>query len=307
MEERQTQIREAAGLEEAKLNVEFIDFLRRWSTPAMGLIALVALGFVVSARIDKSRAASVDRAFDEFAAATSQANVNPETLKTLASENAGIRGIPLMAEMEAADIYLDAGRTGVKVGAKRDQSGAVAADEIMTEEQRVAALADAEKLYQKILDKTGTDKKKAIHALGAAYGLAAVAECRGNMDAAKASYERAATIAENAGFKPQAAVAKKRIENLPKLSEAPKLLSSADLPKPPEVPKANAPDLGNAPLFKPSPDAVPNAPAPTEGATGSTGATGTSPAPDTTPAPAPKPTEPAPATPPAEPKPADPK
>src|SRR5262245_21418617 len=110
MEERQTQIREAAGLEESKLNVEFIDWLRRWSTPAMGLVVLVALGFVVSNRIEKSRAAAVDKAFEEFAAAADQANPSPETLKTLATENSGIRGVPLMAEMRAADIYLDSAR-----------------------------------------------------------------------------------------------------------------------------------------------------------------------------------------------------
>jgi len=48
----------------------------------------------------------------------------------------------------------------------------------MTDEQRAATLGDAEKLYQKILDATGSDPKKAVHALSAAYGLAAVAECR---------------------------------------------------------------------------------------------------------------------------------
>ena len=44
MEERQTQIREGAGLEESKLNVEFIDWLQRWSTPILLLVAGAALG-----------------------------------------------------------------------------------------------------------------------------------------------------------------------------------------------------------------------------------------------------------------------
>lgn len=314
MDDRQTQIREGAGLEESKLNVEFIDWLRRWSTPIMGLVAVVALGFVVANRLEKRHNAAIDRAFQELADASDQASPSPVTLTTVAEENAGIRGVPLLAQMRAADVYLHSARSGVKVGAKVQPDGKVDAEEVLNDEQRNANLAEAEKLYQKIYDATATDKKKSIHALGAAFGLAAVAESRGNIEAAKKAYEQAAKIADYSGLTGQAAVAKKRIEALPLLGEAPKLLSASDLPKPPELPKPEAPagvytptvvpEAGtpgaNPPATTPAPPTTPpgtEAPKPAP--------TGQTPAPATTP-PATTPATP-PATPPADPKPAEPK
>ena len=46
MDERQTQIREAAGLDESRLNTEFVEFLRKWGPIALGVLAVAALAFV---------------------------------------------------------------------------------------------------------------------------------------------------------------------------------------------------------------------------------------------------------------------
>ncbi len=316
MDDRQTQIREGAGLEESKLNVEFIDWLRRWSTPIMGLVAVVALGFVVANKLEKRHNAAIDRAFQELADASDQASPSPVTLTTVAEENAGIRGVPLLAQMRAADVYLHSARSGVKVGAKVQPDGKVDAEEVLTDEQRSANLVEAEKLYQKIYDATATDRNKAIHALGAAFGLAAVAESRGNIDAAKKAYEQAAKIADYSGLTGQAAVAKKRIEALPQLGEAPKLLSASELPKPPELPKPEAPAGVYTPTVIPeagTPGTLPaTTPPGTNPPTTPPGTEAPKPAPtgQTPTTPAPAATSPAttpPATPPADPKPAEPK
>jgi hypothetical protein len=42
MDERQTQIRERAGLEEARYNQDFIEFLRRFGTPILMVAAVIA-------------------------------------------------------------------------------------------------------------------------------------------------------------------------------------------------------------------------------------------------------------------------
>lgn len=318
MDDRQAQIREGAGLEESKLNVEFIAWLQRWSTPIMGVIALVALGFVVANRLEKRHDAAIDRAFEELATASETANPNPGTLVEVAEQNSGIRAVPLLAQIRAADVYLQSARTGVKVGARLKDGGAVDAEEVLTDEQRTANLAEAEKLYQKVYDATASDRKKAVHALSAAYGLAAVAECRGNVEAAKHAYERAAKAAEYSGLSGQAAVAKKRIENLSKLGDAPRLFSAAELPKPPEPPKPPAPAAPGTPevapgVYTPTPDPAPTgATNPPPGATGSTGAPPAaeppaSTAPSTTPPAATPPATTPPAnTPPADPKPGEP-
>ncbi len=310
MDDRQAQIREGAGLEESKLNVEFIAWLQRWSTPIMGVIALVALGFVVANRLEKRHDAAIDRAFQELADASDQPSPSPVTLATVAEENAGIRGVPLLAQLRAADVYLHSARAGVKVGARLKPDGSVDAEEVLSEEQRNANFAEAEKLYQKIYDATANDKKKAIHALSAAYGLAAVAESRGNKEAAKLAYEHAAKVAEYSGLSGQAVVAKKRIDNLATLGDAPKLYSAAELPKPPEPPKPPAPAAPGATgtpevapgVYTPTPDPAPTgATNPPPAATGSTGAPPASTPPAATP-----PAATPPATPPADPKPGEP-
>ncbi len=294
MEDRQTQIKEGAGLEESKLNVEFIDWLRRWSTPILGIVAVVALGFVVMNRIERGRAAALDKAFEEFESASRAESPSPETLKTVAQENAGIKAVPILAEIEAADLYLRSARTGLRLGARPKEDGTFAPEENLTPEQKEANLADAERLYKKTLDATAGDPRKAVHSLSAAFGLAAVAEARGNLDAAKQAYEQVIKLAENSGLNAQATIAKKRIENLPKLADVPKLLAAADLPKPPKPPET------------PKPETPAGTPAPTGAAPADPAATPAAPAPTGTEPP--KPVQPAPeSTKPADPKPSDPK
>src|SRR5262249_19526881 len=79
-EERQTQIREGAGLEESKLNVEFIDWLQKWSTPILLLIALTALGILGYKKWEKAKLDEVDRGFGELTAAADIPAPNPESL-----------------------------------------------------------------------------------------------------------------------------------------------------------------------------------------------------------------------------------
>lgn len=316
MEERQTQIREGAGLEESKLNVEFIEWLRRWSTPLLGVIALVALGFVVANRIERGRQAAVDKAFEEFETASRSASPNPETLKTVAAENSGVRAVPSLAELEAADLYLRAARLGLRLGAKPNDKGEFPAEEQLAADQRDTYLNEADRLYKSVLDRAGSDPKKAVIALPAAFGVAAIAEARGKLEEAKQAYQRAESIAGNAGFATQAAVAKKRIDNVSTLAEPRKLLTAAELPKPPEPPKSptdpNQPATANpaAPVYTPSPVPASNPEPPGTTPPGTTPSATTPPA--TPPATAPESPKPAsPATPeapkPAEPKPAEPK
>src|ERR1044071_6876732 len=105
MEERQTQIKEGAGLEESKLNVEFIDWLQRWSTPILMVIAVVAVGFWGYRKWEQAKRAEVDRAFSEFTAAAEVGTPNPTSLIGIAEQYKGIRAVPLLAQLKAADVY----------------------------------------------------------------------------------------------------------------------------------------------------------------------------------------------------------
>jgi tetratricopeptide (TPR) repeat protein len=251
MEERQTQIREQAGLTESKLNVEFIDWLKRWSTPLMLVVLAAALGIIGYQRYQKSQAEKLDAGFRELEAA-SLGTGNPEALKDIADSFSSVRAVPLIARLRAADAYLRGVRLGSKVGAPIALDGKIAPEDVLTEQDRANYLNQAETLYQQVFDASVSDTAKAVHALGAAYGLAAVAESRGENDKAKSFYERAIQIADRAGFARQAGLAKNRIAQLPSLAKA-RFPSQSELPpvKPPKPPEAFpdeiAPEMQSSP------------------------------------------------------------
>jgi tetratricopeptide (TPR) repeat protein len=230
MDERQQQIRQGAGLEESRLNLEFIDWLRRWSTPFLLVIALAALGYVVYQRVQQSREQRIDHAFVELEAAISTAAPNPRALEDIARTYRGIRGVPHVARLAAGDQYLRAARIGLAPGAMLQPDGTVDEADLLNEEQRTRYLSEAERLYRDVLADTQADDTKAIHAMSAAYGLAAIAETRGDLDEARRHYERILSMSELAGYPQHTAVARQRMERLPELAERERLYAAAELP-----------------------------------------------------------------------------
>jgi hypothetical protein len=228
MDERSTQIREGAGQVESKLNTEFIDWLRKWNMPILLVVALVALGWVGYQRWQTSRAAEVARAFADMEAAQS-----PEALRSVAANYEGIRSVSEVARLRAADIYLQSFRTGVKPGSQPQQNGQFAAEDLLSEGDRTTMLEQAENLYRMVLQATSQQQSKALFAIGSSFGLAAVAESRGDLDAARQHYQRTAELAESGGFPGQAEIARERITKLPELAQPPRLYATSELPKPP--------------------------------------------------------------------------
>lgn len=259
MDKRQQQIREQAGLAESKLNVEFIDFLRKWSTPFLLVVVAAALGFVFYQRVQQARTVKVDNAFRELSTVATSRGVSPEALKAIADSYGGVGAVSTLARIKAADAYLQAVRQQMKLGAATNPDGTVPAEDVLTEADRTSYLAEAESLYQGVLDANAPTVGTSIHAIGAAYGLAAVAETRGEADKAKAAYERVIQLADRAGYLDHVELARKRIADLPTLSR-PRLFAQAELPKPPAPPAPIAPPAS----LEPSPvQVIPELKAPT--------------------------------------------
>ena len=237
MDERQTQIRERAGLEEGKLNEDFIDFLRRFGTPVLLVAAVAAGGYALKKHYNVSKTTNIDLAFQELEAARAGGNASPDTLTAIALEYEGVRAVSLLARLEAADAYLDAIRRGVKPGSEVEPDGTLKnPEDAITEDDRTSYLAKAADLYAQVQTDSARDPGKAIITLGATYGLAAVAEARTDFDAAKARYEDVIRLAETSGYDAHAAVARARIGRLGELANQPRLYSRAELPKPPAPP-----------------------------------------------------------------------
>lgn len=306
MEQRHQQIRERAGLEEARLNVEFIDFLRKWGPVVLTVAAIAAGGRFVWMKYHAAKIDKINRAFDEYNKSAMTANPSPLALKAVAEEYNGVRGIGQMARLDAADAYLRSVRAGIKPSATLKPDGTVeTADDLLTEQDRATYLGEAEALYNKVLsDASSADQT--MMSVSALYGLAAVAESRKEFDKAKGYYEQIASKVEGGPYAYHATLAKTRIAELPKLAELPRLYTIAELPKikgvdpepPPPAPTPGpvGPGLQGDPPA-PLPSIQPGSIAPLD-----TTPTPSPAMPDVPPADAPKPDSPAPDAP----KPADP-
>lgn len=242
MDERTNQIREGAGLDESKLNQEFIEFIRKWSSPALFVVAGIVLLYAGKGYLDKRANAKVNRAFAEVASAVDYtvASPSPVTLRAIREQYGDIRGIAPMAALREADVYLSAAVRGVAPGAElaldanNQPTDSYAPEDLLSAEDRAKMLDDAERLYREVAGMTQGGGAWAIHRLGAQFGLAAVAESKGDAVGAKAAYESAKKLAEEAGFVMWAEVASERLASAEQMTSPVELVSKASLPKPPE-------------------------------------------------------------------------
>jgi len=297
------QIRERAGLEEARLNQDFIDFVTKWSTPLLLLIALGVGGNYLYQQYSRRQAERLSLAFEQLAAAAVVSNPSPESLRNVASEFSGVGSVGELARLKAADAYLRAVMRGVVPGADVNPDGTTknVGDE-MTPENRESFLTQAAEQYQTVADATkGVANKESLY-IGALFGLASVAESRGDAEGAKKFYEQIRSASTGIpGFADFAKIADKRIESLPRVLTVVKLPTKASLPpatKEDEKPAMplTIPDAPAGPsLLGPAGPATPSAPAPSEPAAPEAKPETAPPAPATSPKPAPAPaSDPAP-------------
>lgn len=264
MDDRTSQIREGAGLDESRVNQEFIDLLRKWSSPALFVVAGVVLAFWGYGQLQKRANAKVNRAFEEVANAVDYdvQSPSPVTLRAIREQYGDIRGIAPMSALREADVYLNAAVRGVAPGAElaldenNQSTGAYAPEDMLSDEDRAKMLDDAERLYREVAGMTKEGEDWAIHHLGAQFGLAAVAESRGDAAGAKAAYTEAQRIAEGAGFKLWAEIAGERIATVDTMIVPVALVSKDDLPEEIEpVPVIESPIEG--PMLVPPVDDTP--------------------------------------------------
>jgi hypothetical protein len=288
MDERHGQIREGAGLDEARLNVEFIDFLKKWSTPILVVIAVIALGYFLLQKRRDSRVAARAAAYAQLDAAREAGS--PAGLIAVADEHRGEGAVAEMAYLTLADIYLASSRLGISPEGRVD--GAGTPDDpasLLTDEQKAQQLEKAAEFYKKVVDATSGNPDLAIHTIGGLYGLAAVAESKGDFEAARRHYDAIEVAAKNADMPEQVQIVKQRLETLGTLSNLPRLYVKADIPQS----VAGSMPEGLVPVPNPfGPGQQPPALEDEIGPIGPAGPSSPSLTPETAPPPAPPPVEP---------------
>ncbi|GJM20024.1 MAG: hypothetical protein DHS20C14_22370 [Phycisphaeraceae bacterium] len=230
MDERQAQIKEGAGLEESRINQDFVDFISKWSTPVLFLLALAMLGWWGYGKLQQMKEAHVAEAFGAYNAAIAGDNPSPDSLRRVADEYADVPGLAAMARLRAAEVYLESVWLGTQPGAELTPSGALLnAEDALTDEDTENFLAAADEEYRKVLDAAEKDDRY-VHALSAMWGRAAVAGSRGDMEGASALYTRIEQFANAEGDELQARLAARKRDSLSEFAQTPKLFGPDELP-----------------------------------------------------------------------------
>lgn len=231
MDNRQTKIVEGAGLEESRVNQDFVAFLSKWSSPALFTMALIAGGWWFWNVRQESKLQRIDTAHVQLERALLSGNPNPATLVALADQFSAVTGISPRALLAAADIRLSAASRGVVPGTSIGFDGAIEETDLLTEDEREQEYQRAADLYRRVWDATRNDSALAIHALGAASGLAAVAESLGEIEQAREFYQRVIDLAERERFSAHAVVARQRMNTIEdRIANRPRLFAQSELP-----------------------------------------------------------------------------
>ncbi len=271
-------IREGAGLDESRVNQEFIDALQKYGMWVLLLAALALAAYSGWTRFEQHRNQSRQAAYADLSSAMEAGS--PDNLVQLAVTHQGQGAVGILARLQAADLYLAAYRTGLAPGAQLTQDGKPASDaDVLNDEQRTEQLNKAEREYRAVYDTSKDDPAYALHTMGSLFGLAAVAESRGKMDEAKNYYSQIVEVSEKSQLPLPGEEAKARIASLDSLGEAPKLYTTDEVlalkPKEPEPQPAPAPEATPtaAPVLTPvnpedvpglAPSGEPTEPAPSE-------------------------------------------
>ncbi|MCU0688904.1 MAG: hypothetical protein MUE97_04085, partial [Phycisphaerales bacterium] len=126
---RGREIRTGAGLEESRLNQDFIDALRKYGTPVLLIILIVTVSWLGWQRWQASKNAKRATAFVDLEAQMPQRDpsmfatprdVSPDVLLRVAEDHTGEGSAPLLARLAAADQWLASAARGVQPGAELD-------------------------------------------------------------------------------------------------------------------------------------------------------------------------------------------
>ncbi|MBC7833935.1 MAG: hypothetical protein H7Y88_02405, partial [Phycisphaerales bacterium] len=227
MEERQTNIKVGAGLDESRLNQDFIDFLKKWSMPVLLVILAGSAAMLGLRKWGEYKAGQVDQAFLQL----DQAEVSgkPENLLRVAEEHSGQRAIPYLASLQAGDTFLKAARRRIAPGFDLKPDGTpIETEALLSDTQRTEYLGKAGAAYQSVFDRAKGNPDHALHTINALFGIAAVAEAKDDFDGASRAYTDIAARATAAGMPTLAAIADERRTSLTEIQTAPRLYAASE-------------------------------------------------------------------------------
>ncbi|MEQ8850875.1 MAG: hypothetical protein RIB32_03735 [Phycisphaerales bacterium] len=236
MDERQRQVQVGAGLQESRLNTEFIDWLKKWGNRILTVVLVLVAVYAGTKWYERWQDQKVDAAFEEWEAARQyqegRVQGNPLALIDIANEHEGQASVAELARLDAAGVWLDHASVGLKVGADRQMPSE---EDVLTDDELNDYLERAEETYQQVLDATAGKSEKLVLAQAARRGLAAVALSRGGDE----NFARAETLLQdiveraeaNGGMQDQVAAANAVLARIDTLRVPIRLYPADELPE----------------------------------------------------------------------------
>ena len=229
-------------LTESRLNDDFVFWLKKHGMNTLLAVLIAACAFL---GYDYWRRKHVDQAASvcaDLATATL-----PEAFEQIAKDHPEVPQAAMLALLQAGDLRLRQLQSGVLVAAQ-GTTPAVMLDDAGRKIAQDAADEDYAKAADLAKQVAGSNRAGvALVTLQALFGRAAIAESRGDMEAAKKLLAEAETTAGES-WAPIAKLAKARIDGLVAIAEPLQLPRNADLPAPVSVTPVEPP-AGSDALF----------------------------------------------------------
>jgi len=206
---------QTTDLTDSRLNYEFVEWLKTKGLNWLLAILLVICAFLAWDLWSRREADRRDQAWADLSTATM-----PEALEAVAVDHENIDNVASLALLNAGDVYLSAVLSGVRPGMTAADEGAT-----LDPAGRTEMLDNADRLYASVIERNNdapgfASKPITISAL---FGRAAVAESRGDVEAARASLKHVARIAvpEYPGVATQAEARMEDLEAVTSIGDLP--------------------------------------------------------------------------------------
>ena len=180
---------QTADLSDSQVNEDFVLWLKTKGPSYLLIVMIVIVGYLFFVRYQQGKTAHRAEAWIAYIEAT--ASGLPASHEDIAQSYSNIDSIQELGLLTAGDAYLEAVILNQTVGSNADITTT------LSEEDRVFYLEKADNLYSRVVANDNASDADALFVVSGLSGRAAIAESRGDIDAATKFYEAAAARVEN--------------------------------------------------------------------------------------------------------------